>query len=100
MDYNTILVSVGASVLYSLLWYSRQVVDPTKPTPAYDFWKLGATIVVGAVVGIIAIISGVEVTQVGIESQLLAYGFVIAVIEQVGKAFYRNFEAKIAEKSS
>ena len=90
IEYQPIFVSVGAALLYSLLWYSRQVVDPSIPTPQYDIWKLGATLVTGAAIGVVTVFSGVDVTQAGIEAQLLSYGFVIAVVEQVGKAFYRK----------
>lgn len=90
IEYQPIFLSVGAALMYSLLWYSRQVVDPSVPTPVYDIWKLGATLVTGAAIGAVAIISGVDVTQASIEAQLLSYGFVIAAVEQVGKAFYRK----------
>ena len=90
IEFQPIFLSVGAALLYSLLWYARQVVDPTVQTPVYDFYKLGATLIVGAGVGIVALASGVDISQTGIEAQLAAYGFVIAAVEQVGRAFYRK----------
>lgn len=91
MDFQPFFISIGAAVLYSLLWYCRKVVDPTKPTPEYNLWELGSTILVGAVIGGLSVLSGLELTQVGLETQLAAYGFVIAAVEQVGKAIVRNF---------
>ena len=86
-----ILIAVGGSLIYSLLWYSRQVIDPTKETPDFKPWKLVSTLVVGACIGLVSVISGVDITQAGIEAQLTSYGFLVAVVEQVGKALYRNF---------
>lgn len=91
MDISPILISLTAATLYSLLWYGRQVIDPTKPTPEYDPFQLVATLIVGAGVGVASLVSGIEITQAGLDAQLLSYGFLIAVIEQVGKGVYRKF---------
>lgn len=91
MDISPILISLTAAILYSLLWYGRQVIDPTKPTPEYDPFQLVATLIVGAGVGVASLVSGIEITQAGLDAQLLSYGFLIAVIEQVGKGVYRKF---------
>lgn len=94
MDFSPILISIAAAIIYSLLWYGRQVIDPTKPTPdRYDPFQLVATMIVGAGVGVASLVSGVEITQAGLDAQLLSYGFLIAVVEQVGKALYRKFSA-------
>ena len=85
-----ILIAVGGSLIYSLLWYSRQVIDPTKETPEFNPWKMGATLVVGACIGLVSVLSGIDITQAGIEAQLASYGFLVAAVEQVGKAVYRN----------
>ena len=86
-----ILIAVGGSLIYSLLWYSRQVIDPTKETPEFEPWKLVSTLVVGACIGLVSVLSGIDITQAGIEAQLASYGFLVAAVEQVGKALYRNF---------
>jgi len=86
-----ILIAVGGSLIYSLLWYSRQVIDPTKETPKFEPWKLVSTLVVGACIGLVSVLSGIDITQAGIEAQLVSYGFLVAAVEQVGKALYRNF---------
>ena len=91
IEFQPVIVAVAAALLYSLLWFSRQVVDPTKETPKFDPWKMGATLVIGACIGLVSVISGIEITQAGIEAQLTSYGFLIAAVEQVGKALYRNF---------
>ena len=90
IEFQQVIVAVAAALLYSLLWFSRQVVDPTKETPKFDPWKMGATLVIGACIGLVSVISGIEITQAGIEAQLTSYGFLVAVVEQVGRAIYRN----------
>jgi hypothetical protein len=97
IEFQPIFISVGAALIYSLLWYSRKVIDPTKPTPSYDLWQLGATLLIGGGIGVVSIISGVDLTQIGVETQLAAYGGIIAVVEQVGKALFRNFYVRITE---
>lgn len=90
IEFQSVIVAVAAALLYSLLWFSRQVVDPTKETPQFDPWKMGATLVIGACIGLVSVISGIEISQAGIEAQLTSYGFLVAVVEQVGRAIYRN----------
>lgn len=90
IEFQPVIVAVAAALLYSLLWFSRQVVDPTKETPQFDPWKMGATLVIGACIGLVSVISGIEISQAGIEAQLTSYGFLVAVVEQVGRAIYRN----------
>ena len=90
IEFQSVIVAVAAALLYSLLWFSRQVVDPTKETPKFDPWKMGETLVIGACIGLVSVISGIEITQAGIEAQLTSYGFLVAVVEQVGRAIYRN----------
>ncbi len=94
IEIQPIITATGAAFLYSLLWYSRQVIDPTKPTPDFDPFKLVSTIFVGICVGILTVLSGASLTQAGLEAQLLSYGFIIALVEQVGKALYRAILVK------
>jgi len=88
-ELQPVAAAVVAALLYSLLWFSRQVVDPTVETPKYDPWKLISTLVLGACIGLASAFSGIEVSQASVEVQLTSYGFLVAVIEQVGKAVYR-----------
>jgi len=99
MDFSIIFVSVGSSLIYSLIWFFRSVIDPSKPTQFIDFdpWQLAATLLVGAGVGIVSVVSGFELTQVSLEGQLLAYGFVIAAVQQFGSAAYRWFVENTGE---
>jgi len=85
-----IILAVIGALIYSLLWYSRQVVDPTKETPEFEPLKLISTLIVGACIGLVSVLSGTEISQAGIEAQLASYGFLVAIVEQIGKAVYRK----------
>ena len=50
--------------------------------------SLIATVIIGAFVGVMAAYSGSEITQMSIETQLVAYGSVIAVLERILKTVY------------
>ncbi len=98
MEYSIIFVSVGSALIYSLIWFFRSAIDPSKPTQFIDFdiWKLAATLLVGVGVGLVSIVSGFDLTQTTLEAQLLAYGFVIAGVEQFGRALFRKIESGFA----
>jgi hypothetical protein len=56
--------------------------------------SLLATVIIGAFVGVMAAYSGSEITQMSIETQLAAYGSVIAVLERILKTVYNYLENK------
>jgi hypothetical protein len=93
-----LITAVFAGVLYSLIWWSAKNIDPTKPSPLFDWYSLGATALVGAFVGLSAMLSGNPFSQMGIEMQLAASGAIIAVIEKVLKTLYRWISAKFPEQ--
>lgn len=96
-EFQSLVTAIFAAVLYSLIWWAAKNVDPTKPSPAFDFFSLGATVLIGAFVGAFAIISGSPLSQMSIETQLAANGAVIAIIEKVLKTLYHWLEAKFVE---
>lgn len=89
-----ILTAVFAAILYSLIWWAAKNIDPTKPSPSFDFYSLGATIVIGVFVGAYSSFAGSPLTQMGIETQLAANGAIIAVIEKVLKTVFRVVESR------
>lgn len=92
IEFEIIIASVFAGVLYSVLWWGAKNVDPTKPSPAFDWFSLVSTAIIGAGVGIAAALSGSPITQIGIETQIAALGAIIAIIEKVLKTLYRYLE--------
>ena len=92
VEFQPLITAIFAAVLYSLIWWAAKNVDPTKPSPAFDFFSLGATVLIGAFVGAYATLAGSPLTQMSIETQLAANGAVIAVIEKLLKTMYRWLE--------
>lgn len=96
-EFQPLITAIFAAVLYSLIWWAAKNVDPTKPSPAFDFFSLGATVVIGAFVGAYATLAGSPLSQLSLETQLAANGAVIAIIEKVLKTLYRWLEARYVD---
>ena len=92
VEFQPLVTAIFAAVLYSVIWWAAKNVDPTKPTPAFDYFSLGSTVLIGAFVGAYATLAGSPLTQMSIETQLAANGAVIAVIEKLLKTMYRWLE--------
>ena len=94
IDFEPILIACFTGALYSVIWWSTKRIDPTKPDFNFDPIPLVATMVIGAGVGIAATFTGSPITQLNIETQLVAYGSVIAVLERILKTLYNYLENK------
>ena len=92
VEFQPLITAIFAAVLYSVIWWAAKNVDPTKPTPAFDYFSLGSTVLIGAFVGAYATLAGSPLTQMSIETQLAANGAVIAVIQKVLTTLYRYLE--------
>ena len=88
IEIEPILVACFTGALYSVIWWSTKRIDPTKPDFSFEIMPLIATVIIGAFVGVMAAYSGSEITQMSIETQLVAYGSVIAVLERILKTVY------------
>ena len=91
-EFEPLVTAIFAAVLYSVIWWAAKNVDPTKPSPSFDFISLGSTVLIGAFVGAYATLAGSPLTQMSIETQLAANGAVIAVIQKVLTTLYRYLE--------
>jgi len=96
MELNEIILPLASALLYSLIWFCKSVIDPQNPTKLRDFKivRLISTLIVGLGVAIVMILSGFTLSQENMETQLFAYSFVIAAVEQVGTAIYNYVQAK------
>ena len=88
IEIEPIIVACFTGALYSVIWWSTKRIDPTKPDFSFEIMPLIATMVIGAGVGIAATFTGSPITQLNIETQLVAYGSVIAVLERILKTVY------------
>ena len=94
IEIEPIIVACFTGALYSIIWWSTKRIDPTKPDFSFEIMPLLATVIIGAFVGVMAAYSGSEITQMSIETQLVAYGSVIAVLERILKTVYNYLENK------
>ena len=94
IEIEPIIVACFTGALYSVIWWSTKRIDPTKPDLQFDHISLLSTVIIGAGVGAIATFTGSTITQLNIETQLVAYGSVIAVLERILKTLYNYLENK------
>lgn len=86
VEYATVLYAVIGSLLYSLSFYAK---NNTKHNESISLSKLGATLVVGGVVGVFGLlIAPQEFTQSDFQTQMVAYSGATAIVEALIKAAY------------
>jgi hypothetical protein len=75
---------------YAGVWFILKVVDKTKPETLKDFDtpSFAVTVCFGAAIGVLNVLAQSPITQLGIETQLLAYGTEIAVAREIVLAGY------------
>ena len=81
----TILIAVLAAAIFASAGYLK-----SSGTENFDATKFSATVLVGAIVGAVMYFGGVPVTEAGVAEQLAAYAGIVAVVENVLKAFLRR----------
>lgn len=81
---ETILIAVVSAALYALIGYAKSVNEEP------DLTKAGATMILGGVIGVLMVASGIDVTQIGVMEQTTIYIGLVAVIENVLKALVRR----------
>jgi len=86
---ETVLIAVLAAAIYSATSYLKKHMkdDPEN----FDPVKFAATLIVGAIVGFSMWTSGIPITQEAVETQLVAYAGLVAIVENVIKVIYRAF---------
>jgi len=81
----TILIAIVAAAIFASAGYLK-----SSGTENFDATKFSATVLVGAIVGAVMYFGGVPVTEAGVAEQLAAYAGIVAVVENVLKAFLRR----------
>ena len=79
--------AVGASI-YAVLWWS--INNQTDPE-TWDMPKFGATVLLGAILGILGWYNGIPVTMATIGPLIAGYVFILPVLEKVIKFVIRQF---------
>jgi hypothetical protein len=94
---ENIAFSVGAALMYSLIFYLKKY--DLEEKEEFNKWKFISTLSVGAVVGVGSAFAGYDITYTNIEAKLVAYAGAIAAVESVLKMAYRRYK-KIKRKRS
>ena len=89
IELATVAQTVGAAVVYSLLFYLKKKAGDTNGDVSFDYYKIGATIVVGAFVGVSYALAGSPLDSEALTTQLVAMGGTVALVEGVLKTVYR-----------
>jgi hypothetical protein len=83
MDYMVVVVPVLTAVVFAAAGYF-------KAKEAFNPIKFLATLGIGAFIGIVALMSGVEVTEAYVGAQALMFGGAITVLEDVIKGILKR----------
>ena len=84
---NPIVLSVIAAVIYSSTGYAKNTArTPKDEKEPFDTAQFGATLLVGAGIGLVMGLSGMHPTEAIITEQLAGYAGIVSVVTMVLKA--------------
>jgi len=81
----TILIAIVAAAIFAASGYLKSA-----GTENFEATKFAATVLVGIVVGAVMYASGSPITEANVATQIGTYAGVVAVVENVLKAFLRR----------
>ena len=87
----TVAYAILSALIYSVIFYGKHHFKPDKPE-TFDPVKLGATLVIGAIIGIVFYIGSVPITAEAVEIQLFAYAGIVALAETILKIVWRGLK--------
>jgi len=89
---QAILSGMGSAAIYTLIFYAKK--KAKSGAESFDFRKLSATLVVGAIVGGFYSYYGMPITEANISEKLVTYTGTIALIESLIKFAYRQVKQR------
>jgi hypothetical protein len=89
-NWTLILTSAGAGIVYSLTAYAKNNTDEE-----FDWAKFGTTILIGAGVGVVSALSGMNMTEA---TQFVVSLGMVPLVENVYKVIVRKVIPWIKEK--
>lgn len=92
MELNVLYISVLSAVAYSMVVYVKK--SSGNPTEL-DFTKMLSTILVGAAIGVLAYIRGIEVNEEYIFQQIALFAGVVVFVENALKTLYRGISSML-----
>jgi len=76
---QTVLTAATSAATYSLVFYAKKRIGKGKQK--FNPTKLAATVLVGAGLGIVLQFTGAQITKEAIQTQLVAYAGIVALVE-------------------
>ncbi len=95
MDWTLVIFTVVSAIVYGSVFFIKAYMT-TDPKPAFDRYKFTATLVVAAIIGVIAAFSGATLNEAEFLAQLGQYAGYTAIVETllkaiIGKAWPTSF---------
>lgn len=95
MDWTIVILTVISAIVYGITFFIKTYLT-TDPKPPFDTYKFTATLVVAAIIGVIAAFSGATINEAELIAQLGQYAGYTAIVEtllkaMIGKAWPTSF---------
>lgn len=87
MDWTTVALAVVGAAVYGIIFFFKAWMTQ-EPRPPFDTYKFGATLIVAIVIGVIAGMTGVPLSEADFLTQIVEYGFYVAMVETILKAIF------------
>jgi len=84
---EAIIYAVVAAIVFALSGYLKSAKDEE-----FDATKFGATILVGALVGVVLYVKGAAITEEAVATQFAAYAGIVVILQNGIKAVMRWFQ--------
>ena len=84
---EAIIFAIVAAIVFAASGYLKSAKDEE-----FDVTKFGATILVGALVGVVLYVKGAAITESSVTEQFAAYAGIVVIVENVIKAVMRWFQ--------
>jgi len=84
---EAIIYAVVAAIVFALSGYLKSAKDEE-----FDATKFAATILVGALVGVVLYVKGAPITEEAVATQFAAYAGIVVILENALKAVVRWFQ--------
>lgn len=85
MDWSTVIFAILGAAVYGIIFFIKAWVS-MDPKPPFDPYKFGATLIVSFIIGLIAGMTGVPLTEADFLVQMGAYAGYVAMLETLLKA--------------
>lgn len=93
MELVEFLIPMLSAAVYALAFYLKRYQEDGV---AFDFVKFGSTLILGLVIGVVSVYSGIGVSSETVIAQFAAYAGFTAVIESVIKMLWRAISGNTA----